>query len=230
MHKAGSLTVVAVSSPGPGDGKTTTAINLAASLAEGPAARVLLIDVDWRWSSLNAQLGLGSGGPGLADAIARGWPLDRVARRGPSSSLAVVPAGRSLATPYELLDSPRLGELLEEARQTYEYVVVDAPALVPVPDCRILARWVDGFLIVLAAHRTPRRLLADALDVMDPAKLIGLVFNGDDAVPLDYRGARTPGRSSVDPRAHPRRRTMDRLRGWLARRQNARRGRYTQWR
>ncbi len=82
--------------------------------------------------------------------------------------------------PYELLQSPRLGELLEEARRSYDYVVIDTPPLVSIPDCRAIARCVDGFLVIVAAHRTPRKLVEEALTVVDPAKVIGIVFNCDD--------------------------------------------------
>jgi Mrp family chromosome partitioning ATPase len=57
---------------------------------------------------------------------------------------------------------------------------------VGLPDSRLVGRCVDGFLIVVGAHKTPRKLLADALNLMDPAKIIGLVFNGDDR-PLSGR-------------------------------------------
>ncbi|PYM04298.1 MAG: hypothetical protein DMD82_14850, partial [Candidatus Rokuibacteriota bacterium] len=79
-----------------------------------------------------------------------------------------------------MLKSPRLGELLAEARRQYDYVVVDTPPLVPVPDSRVIANWVDGLLMVVAAHRTPRRLVEEALDIIDAAKTLGVVFNGDD--------------------------------------------------
>ena len=59
-------------------------------------------------------------------------------------------------------------------------MLIDTPPVVPLPDSRLLARCVDGFLIVVAAHRTPRRALGEALTLVDPAKTIGLVFNGDD--------------------------------------------------
>jgi Mrp family chromosome partitioning ATPase len=59
---------------------------------------------------------------------------------------------------------------------------------VPLPDCRLIGKWVDGFLVVVGAHKTPRRLLADALKVLDPAKVIGVVFNGDDRPKFGYYG------------------------------------------
>src|SRR5262249_60276424 len=67
-------------------------------------------------------------------------------------------------------------------------VVVDAPPLCPVQDCRIIAHWVDGFLLVVAAHRTPRRLVGEALSVVEPGKMLGIVFNGDDQPPSSFYG------------------------------------------
>ena len=84
------------------------------------------------------------------------------------------------ASPYEILKSPRLGELLDEARRQYDYIVMDTPPLAPVQDCRVVARWVDGIVLVVAADHTPRALLEAALDMLDPDKVIGLVFNGYD--------------------------------------------------
>jgi Mrp family chromosome partitioning ATPase len=51
---------------------------------------------------------------------------------------------------------------------------------VPLPDCRLIGEWVDGFLVVVTAHRTPRKALADALNLLDRNKVLGLVFNADD--------------------------------------------------
>ena len=180
-HGAADFKVVAVTSPAAADGKTTTAINLAGSLAQTPDARVLLVDADVRRGAVGNQIGLGGAGAGLVDAIldARLDLAEVVCHLSPFN-LAVLTAGRSPSAPYEVLKSPRLGELLAEARRQYDYVVVDTPPLVPVPDSRVIANWVDGFLMVVAAHKTPRRLVEGALDIMDPAKTLGLVFNGDD--------------------------------------------------
>jgi capsular exopolysaccharide synthesis family protein len=175
-----AIRVLAVSSPAAGDGKTTTAINLAATLAQSPGARVLLVDADLRRPSVAASLGLEAAGPGLAGAIVDAR-LDVGEVVCPTAfGFSVLPAGSLTGNPYSLLESPRMARLLEELRAAYDFVVVDTPPLLLVPDCRLIAQWVDGFVIVVAADRTPRRLLAQALDMMDPAKLAGIVFNGDD--------------------------------------------------
>jgi len=182
LAKTAGLSVVAVSSPTVGDGKTTTAINLAGALAQSPEARVLLVELDLRRASIRARLGLtGRRPPGLVDAILTpGTRVEDLAYRRPPYNLSILLAGETPAAPYEVLKSPQLGELLEQARQRYDYVVLDTPPLVSVPDCRVIGKWVDGFLIVVSAHQTPRKLVEEALDLMEPAKVIGLVFNNDD--------------------------------------------------
>lgn len=183
--------VIAITSPTPGDGKTTTAINLAGSLAQTPETRVLLAEADLRLPTVGQRLGLdGSNVRGLADALADdSLALPEMVRHLPGFNLSVLPAGRSPASPYEALKSPRLDDLLDEARQHYDYIVVDTPPIVPVPDCRLIARAVDGLVIVVAANKTPRHLLEEALAAMDdPAKILGLVFNGDDRLRRGYYG------------------------------------------
>ena len=92
----------------------------------------------------------------------------------------VVLAGSTAAPIHELFRSPRLEALLQEAREQYDYVVLDTPPLGPVSDCALLARWVDGVLLVVAAHRTSRKLLEEALNLLEGASVLGIVFNGDD--------------------------------------------------
>jgi len=67
-------------------------------------------------------------------------------------------------------------------------VVVDTPPVLLVPDCRLMSQWVDGFIVVVAAHRTPRKLLADGLSALEEEKLLGIVFNADDRPLSGYFG------------------------------------------
>jgi capsular exopolysaccharide synthesis family protein len=181
-QKSAGLKVLAVSSPAVGDGKTTTAINLAGALAQAPEARVLLVEADLRQPSIGAMLGFEDlMGRGLVHAILDpNLDLEQVVRARPPFNLNVILAGQIPPSPYEILKSPRLGELLDAARQEYDYVILDTPPLVGLQDCRVIARWVDGLVVVVAAHRTPRRLVDEALSVVDPSKVLGLIFNGDD--------------------------------------------------
>jgi capsular exopolysaccharide synthesis family protein len=190
LRKESGLHVLAVTSPGPGDGKTITTLNLAGALAQGPDARILVMDADLRRPSVTAYLGLDTlHAPGLADALADPtYDVRRTIRKLDGFNLSVLPAGTPQRAPYELLNSPRLEDLLRQARDLYDFVLVDTPPLVPLPDCKLIGKSVDGFLVVVGAHKTPRRLLADALHLLDPAKVIGVVFNGDDRPKFGYYG------------------------------------------
>jgi capsular exopolysaccharide synthesis family protein len=189
MRQEAHLQVVAVTSPGVGDGKTTTAINLAGALAQAGEARVLLVDIDLRRPAVTRQLGLGGSRRSLVDALLEPrLTLEDAVEHVPGFNLSVLAAGGSAVAPYELLKSPRLEALLAESRRRYDYVVLDTPPFVPVPDCRLIAKCVDGFFIVVAAHRTARRALAETLDLMG-ATVVGLIFNGGDARRPRYYGS-----------------------------------------
>jgi protein-tyrosine kinase len=181
QRKGGCPTVLGVTSATPGDGKTTTAINLAAALAELEGSRVLLIDSDMRCSTAGRQVGLRKQSPGLSEAIRdESLTLSSVVRTHGACKFGILPAGAQPQAPHQLVESPRLGELLEQARRMYTHVVVDTPPVVPVMDCLQLAKWIDGFILVIGANSTPRKLVEEALTLIGPKKLLGLVFNGDD--------------------------------------------------
>ncbi len=189
MHKSHGLSVMAVSSPSMGDGKTTTTINLAGVLSQTPGMRVLLIETDLRCPSVSLLLGLDLPRPrNLIDAVVNpALDLKDVVTWCAPFNFALLPGGQPIASHHELLASPRLGELIDEARQQYDCILVDTPPMVPFSDCRILSRWIDGFFVVVTAHKTPRKELERALSVIDANKIIGLVFNQDNHVaPSSY--------------------------------------------
>ncbi len=189
LRKSANLKVVAITSAGVGDGKTTTAINLAGALAQSVDARVLLVDIDVRRPAVARQLELAGSKRSLVDALMdSSLKVEDTVEHLAHFNLSVLRAGGPTLAPYELLKSSRLEALLDQARQRYDYIVLDTPPFVPVPDCRLIAKCVDGFLIVVAAHRTPRSALAETLDLLEPAKVVGLVFNGDSVRRSSYSG------------------------------------------
>jgi capsular exopolysaccharide synthesis family protein len=181
LRREANLSVLAISSPIVGDGKTTSAINLAGTFAQFSRTRVLLIDLDLRRPSIAQFLDLKeSNGPDVTNIILDpdlSWR--RAIRRCPAFNLDILPAMQSMTAPHEILKSPHCGTLLQEARRYYDYVIVDTPPFIPVSDCQILQRWIDGFIMVIAAHRTPRKLIEKALQIVEPAKVVGLIFNND---------------------------------------------------
>jgi capsular exopolysaccharide synthesis family protein len=191
LHEKVELSVIAISSAAAGDGKTTTSINLAGALTQASGARVLLIDFDLRRPSISEYLGDGEGDhPGILDLIRDpNLTLDDLTVTFSSLlNLRILYAGGAVPAPYEVFKSFQVEEILTEARRLYDYVILDTPPIVPFPDCRLLERIVDGFLLVVAAHKTPRKLVEEAINVLDPDKVVGLIFNKSDSRPLGYSG------------------------------------------
>jgi capsular exopolysaccharide synthesis family protein len=184
-------TAIAVTSPTPEDGKTLTAINLAACLAEAAQARVLLIDGDLRRPSVLDRLGLANRvARGLADVITdEQVRLEDAVRRIARTNLYVMPAGKLRTSPYEVLKSARLATLFTDARRRFDSVVVDTPPIVAFPDFRLVEKVVDASILVVAAHRTPADAIDEAVSLMDPAKALGVVLNEANLANKYYRGA-----------------------------------------
>jgi capsular exopolysaccharide synthesis family protein len=174
------LHVIAISSPGRREGKTISAINLAGALAQSPDARVALVDADLRHPRVADYLGI-TASRGLSGFLLDGsLTVDHVIEKPSSIAFSVVPAGAVSSMPYELLKSPRLAALFGALRTRFDYVVVDTPPVLAVPDVGILRDAVDGFVLVVRAHRTPREGLIDGLDTIGRHRVLGLVFNDDD--------------------------------------------------
>jgi protein-tyrosine kinase len=179
--------VIAVSSPAAADGKTVTAINLAGALARGSDERVLLIDADLRRPSIASLFDIPPKTRGLADILTDdAVPLTTVVKPLNGFNLAVIPAGIPRRRIGDILRSDRLDALLAEARRQYAYIILDTPPLLPVFDSALLAKSVDGLLMVVAANRTPRKLLGEALNMVEPAKMLGIVFNRDERPLFGY--------------------------------------------
>jgi len=172
--------LVAVSSPSRGDGKTITAINLAGALAQAPDARVALVEVDVRHPGMARYLGL-SPYRGLSTYLLdAGLGVDDVLERPSGVGFAVVVAGPASSMPYELLKSPRLGALLGDLRQRFDFVLVDTPPVLPFPDVGIVRDLVDGFVLVVRANRTPREMVRDSLATIGTDRALGVLFNDDE--------------------------------------------------
>jgi capsular exopolysaccharide synthesis family protein len=188
MSRTHGAQVIAVTSPAAGEGKTVTSINLAGALAREAQGRVLLIDADLRRPAVARSLGMDDGDTnGLADIISDPQGQLAAAARGIGAfNLSVVPAGSPGPAVHKVLRSPRLEQVLQDARKQFDVIVIDTPPLLPVFDSALLSRLVDGLLIVVAANQTPRKLLGEALNLVDPDKVMGIVFNRDDRPMFGY--------------------------------------------
>jgi capsular exopolysaccharide synthesis family protein len=180
--------IVGVSSPGRGDGKTITAINLAGALAQAPDARVLLVDADLRHPGTAKYLGLPSGRGLSTYLLDARTTVDEIVERPAGLTFAVIPAGPVSSMPYELLKSPRLASLLAALRERFDYVVVDTPSVLPFPDVGILRDAVDGFVMIVRANRTTRELLRESLNTIGRPRTLGLIYNDDDRSAISLSG------------------------------------------
>jgi polysaccharide biosynthesis transport protein len=173
------LQVVGTVSALPGEGKSTVAANLAFIMARAPAARTLLVDLDLRNPSKIRNLGRNR--DGVVQLLAGKTSFKEAVCVGASSGLHFLPAGvnRPLSNTSEFLKSRAMQQMLDEARQHYDYVVLDLPPLAPLVDVRAVAQYVDGFVLVTEFGKTPsdvlRRALKSAPEVKQ--KLIGAVLN-----------------------------------------------------
>ena len=172
------LQVLLVTSPYPGDGKTTAASNLAISFALA-GRRVLLIDADLRRPSLHKVHGLRRD-HGLSHLLKDLLPLHRVVQRSRIESLEVITAGPEVPNPAELLSSPRLKELLDEARQAYDVILLDSSPLLAVADPAIIGAVVDGVVLVARPGTLRRRDVEHALELLriGGASILGMLVNG----------------------------------------------------
>lgn len=169
--------VLVVTSPLPGDGKSTTASNLAITLASS-GQRVVLIDGDLRRPMIDTVFGLPKGA-GLSDVLAGRAELTDVAHRvGGNGRLLVIGAGKVPPNPSEVLGSARMKELLA-AISAEAIVVIDAPPLIPVTDAAVLAHSADGAIVVATVGKTTFEVLAKALGNLERAgaRALGIVLN-----------------------------------------------------
>ncbi|RVI17134.1 polysaccharide biosynthesis tyrosine autokinase, partial [Sinorhizobium meliloti] len=188
--------VIAIASALPDEGKSIIAANFAALLAAS-GKRTLLIDADIRKPGLT-QMITPAPRTGLVETLIgeASWPAGiKVDQR---TKLAILPAGGASHQRHqsnELLASPAMANLIENARNAFDYVVVDLAALAPVVDAKAFAPLADGILFVVEWGRTPSRLVRDLLhsEPLINSKVLGVILNKTDMNELgkysDFDGA-----------------------------------------
>lgn len=161
----------------PNEGKSTTAINLAITLADADA-RVLIIDADLRRPSIANYLGI-EGSVGLTTVLIHRAELRDVIQPWGSAGLFVVPSGAVPPNPAELVGSRTMAKLIEEAREQFDYVIIDTPPLLPVTDAALIAKMTNGALMVAGAGLVRRDQLLQSLSNLSSvsARVLGVVLN-----------------------------------------------------
>jgi len=172
------LRTMVVTSPGPGEGKSTVLANLAVVIAQA-GKKVIMADCDLRRPSLHELFGL-SNERGVTTMV-----VDEEAMRTPPlletgiENLWLMPSGPLPPNPAELLASRRMGEIIQRLSEEADMVLFDAPPAVAVTDAIVLASKVDGVLLVISAGQTKREMARRAKDLLDKvnARIVGSVLN-----------------------------------------------------
>jgi protein-tyrosine kinase len=167
--------VIMVASAVAGEGKTLTAANIALTLSNSYRKRVLIIDADLRRPTMHKVFRIETSS-GLTDGLDPSASKPIVVRQ-ITPRLALLPAGRPITDPMAGLTSPRVRQLIEEAREIFDWIIVDTPPLVLLPDANLLTSLVDGALLVVKAESTPHALVKRAMDAIGRSRLLGVVLN-----------------------------------------------------
>ena len=171
-------TTIMVTSCTSGEGKSLLSINLAVSLAQEVGCRALLIDADLRRPSIAQYLGIDAGA-GLAECLRDGDSLSSVITRTGVPRLDLIPAGKSVRNPVELLSSPKMKSLLGELRRSSQdrFIIIDTPPVLPFAETQNISLLVDGVVFVVKEGAVTAQELHNAIELLHGSTMLGVAFN-----------------------------------------------------
>lgn len=172
------IKTMVITSSGPGEGKSTTAANLAVVFANSGQS-VLLIDADMRKATVHKTFLLNNG-VGLSNVLSTDMKVSDAVQRTVVPNLYVMTSGPKSPNPSELLGSTRMDQLIKELRSDYDFVIFDMPPIVAVTDAQIIASKADGTMLVVRENYTRKDSLQKARELLSMvnANVLGAVFNG----------------------------------------------------
>lgn len=174
-----------ITSPVVGEGKSTTAANLALSMAHSKDKRVLLVDCDLRRPTLHALLGIKMK-EGIVDVLEGKIKLESAIIPIPNPSLPnplyFLPAGRTNSVSPEWLSSNKMESLIATLAKDFDFVFFDTPPILPLADSAVLGAKVDGSLLVVRAAKTSLEVLTLAMESIDLQNWVGVILNGVDFI------------------------------------------------
>ncbi|MEW6684908.1 MAG: polysaccharide biosynthesis tyrosine autokinase [Candidatus Edwardsbacteria bacterium] len=181
------LKTIVISSPGPGEGKSTTVANLAITTALA-GVKTLLVDADLRRAIIHSLFELNRE-PGLINLLAEKFPPEKVITPSGIENLNILPCGTIPPNPSELLGSQQMKELLKSVSAKYDLVLLDSPPVITVTDTAVVASEVDAVILVVLSHSTDRGALQRARTLLSHvrANLVGAVLNRIEHVGLSAK-------------------------------------------
>ena len=171
------LQTILFTSSSTGEGKSTTAANVAIVFAQ-EGKKVLLIDADMRKPTMHFTFQT-SNSPGLSNVLTKQWNLEDVRRKTEFNGLDLVTCGPIPPNPAELLSSKSMDALLREAKMAYDIIILDAPPVLLVADSQILSNKCDGTILIVSSGKTEKGSVVKAKEVLQTSKacIIGTVLN-----------------------------------------------------
>jgi capsular exopolysaccharide synthesis family protein len=190
-----NLKRILITSPLPHDGKSTITINLAVTLAEQGKRPVLVIEGDLQRPALSRELGLDDLA-GVAECLESGANPCSLVRRIEPIGCYVLPAGKPLSNPSELLQRGVLPTMMEQLSRYFDWILIDSPPVAPLTDTLSWKQRADATLLLARAGSTPTRAVDEALDLLGRKHVLGIILNGveglDDLYKKYYRAYSSP--------------------------------------
>ncbi len=183
LHKSQrqKLQSIVVASINPSEGKSVTALNLSWLLAQTDGINALIIDSDLRMPSLTDYLGIETD-KGLSDVLAGRTSLNDSIIKLEPSGLHLLPGGEARKDVAELISGPTFKEILRQARQMFDYVIIDAPPLGIFTDATVLINHADGAMLVIRAGKTSYSAVDRVLETLPRERMLGVVLNQSEDV------------------------------------------------
>ena len=178
-------TVVCMASALMGEGKTATALNLAYVLARDLNRKTILVDCDLHRPMVRGYTGM-EAMPGLIEVLLGQKTLDECLEYHEQLGVWILPAGIEGSGTAALAHVDRLSELIQGLRERFEYVVLDAPPLLPVAEAMLIVRMADVVVHVIRARSTPRDAVANAIKMIGQERAVAVVLNGVEAKDAPY--------------------------------------------
>jgi capsular exopolysaccharide synthesis family protein len=184
LHPHGGAMLI--TSPGPGEGKTLTSVNLAWCLADA-GHHTCLVDLDFRAPGISPTVGYAFEEDGVEDVLTGKRTISQSVRQIGGRSLYVLGIKNRLASPGEFLSSASLTPLLADLRATFQWVLLDIAPVIPMADVAEVLPYVDGALMVIRSGKTDKSMVTPSLAILG-SKLWGVVMNDSPINGSSYYG------------------------------------------
>ena len=183
-----SINSILITSAMPGEGKTLLAAHLAITMAKDEEKKVLLIDCDMRRPSVHSLFGI-ERKAGLTSFLEETATLEEIIKDTELENLKIIPGGSRIPSITHLLKKGKMNELLDECKSKFDFVICDAPPVIPVHDSELLSQYLDGVVLVVLAGKTFREIVERAIQYLKEAhaNVLGVVLNDvDGKLPYYY--------------------------------------------